>query len=50
MKTIIWYIMSSIFFQYVIKAPKTGQISKVLFQPGDNVRKNASLVQFAEDE
>lgn len=36
--------------EYVIKAPKAGQIAKVLFKPGENVRKNSSLIVFAGDE
>lgn len=35
--------------EYVIKAPKDGQISKVLYKPGENVKKNASLIQFSDD-
>ncbi|XP_034239215.1 methylcrotonoyl-CoA carboxylase subunit alpha, mitochondrial [Thrips palmi] len=36
--------------EYVIKAPKDGEIEKILYNPGQNVRKNASLVQFVGDE
>ncbi|XP_026291108.1 methylcrotonoyl-CoA carboxylase subunit alpha, mitochondrial [Frankliniella occidentalis] len=36
--------------EYVIKAPKAGEISKVFYNAGENVRKNASLIQFLGDE
>ncbi|KAK3926835.1 Methylcrotonoyl-CoA carboxylase subunit alpha, mitochondrial [Frankliniella fusca] len=35
--------------EYVIKAPKAGEIAKILYNAGENVRKNASLIQFVGD-
>lgn len=36
--------------EYVIKAPKDGQIEKILYNPGQNVGKNTSLIQFVGDD
>ena len=35
--------------EYVIKAPKSGQISKILHHVGDFVAKETALVKFEDD-
>ena len=42
-------VMIAMKMEYVIKAPKSGQISKILHQVGDFVKKETPLVKF-EDE
>ena len=36
--------------QYVIKAPATGVVEKVMYRVGDNVAKNALLVHMQQEE
>ena len=42
-------VMIAMKMEYVIKAPKGGQVSKVLHNVGDFVTKGTSLVKFEED-
>ena len=39
-----------LYFQYVIKAPKSGIVEEILHGKGDNVPKDAMLVKVAADE
>lgn len=44
-----WLLSKYFILQYVIKAPKNGRIEKILHNQGENVRKNALLIQFEGD-
>jgi pyruvate/2-oxoglutarate dehydrogenase complex dihydrolipoamide acyltransferase (E2) component len=35
--------------QYVIHAPRDGQVEKINYSVGDNVRKNAVIVKFVKE-
>lgn len=46
---VTFFLLNHFVFQYVIKAPKSGVIEKVLYHKGDNVSKNTVLLKFKEE-